>query len=249
MKVRVGIIGCGSIGSAVASSLENSAVFDIDYRKALEVAEKCNAIAVKSFEELMEHKPEIVLEAASQEAVRMYAERVVERADLVVMSAGAFADVQFFQRVVDKAKKNLRCIVIPSGAIAGIDAIKAVAEHIEEVVLTTRKNPRSLGIEMDEERTIFEGDVFKAVKLYPKNINVASVLGIAAGFEKVKVRIISDPAVSENVHQIVARGEFGEIRIEVRNRQIPDNPKTSYLAALSAIKALKDLRSGMVIGT
>ncbi len=247
--MKVGIIGCGSIGSAVASSLENSVVFDVDYRRALEVAERCNAIAVKSFEELMEQNPEVVLEAASQEAVRMYAEKVVERADMVVMSAGAFADLELFHRVAEAARKNSRYLVIPSGAIAGVDAIKAVAEHIEEVVLTTRKNPRSLGIEVDGERVIFEGGVLEAVSLYPKNINVASVLGIAAGFEKVKVRIIADPTVSENVHRITAKGEFGELRIEVRNRPMPENPKTSYLAALSAVKALKDLRERVVVGT
>ena len=245
----IGIIGCGSIGKAVASSFENVIVFDADCRKALEVAKVCNAIAVKSFDDLMQHNPEIVLEAASQEAVRMYAERVLEKADMVVMSVGAFADPHFFRRVVDVARKNSKRLVIPSGAIAGIDAIKAVAEHVEEVVLTTRKNPRSLGVEADRERVVFEGNVMEAVKLYPKNINVACTLALAAGFEKVRVRIIADPSVTENIHQIAARGEFGELKIEIKNRPMPNNPKTSYLAALSAVKALRDLRGKVVIGT
>lgn len=254
--MRLGIIGCGSIGNFVAEEVvrggfaELVAVYDIEFKRAKEVAEKCNTKPCKTFDDFISNEFDIVLESASQQAVKEYAVRILERTNLIVMSAGALVDTNLLLDIIEVAKKNSRKVWIPSGAVAGIDAIKAVSWCAEEVRLVTRKNPSNLGLKCEDERIVFEGDVREAVKKFPKNINVAAVVSLAgAGFDKTKVRIIADPSVNENIHEIELIGPFGKIYVKVINKPFPNNPKTSYLAALSAIKILKNLSENMVVGT
>ncbi len=248
--MRVAVIGCGAVGGFVARWLSErdmlAALYDIDTGKALKLSKVLGAPAAGTFEEFLEYDADIVVEAASQQAVRDYAAEVLKsRKDMLVLSVGAFADAEFYEEIRRLAAERGRRIYVPSGAIAGTDALTAVASVADEVILTTRKSPSSLGT--DRRGLIFEGDAREAAKLFPKNMNVAAVLGLAVGFEKVRCRIIADD-VGENVHEIVARGEFGEVRIEVRNRRMYENPRTSYLAALSVIKTLQNLESCVVIG-
>ncbi len=98
---------------------------------------------------------------------------------------------------------------------------------------------------------IYEGSAAEAVKLFPANVNVAAVLSLAGiGVEKTKVRILADPEATTNQHEIVATGSFGEIKIRVNNVTAPGNPKTSFLAVLSAIECLRSIcEDGMRIGS
>ncbi|AEA47622.1 aspartate dehydrogenase [Archaeoglobus veneficus] len=266
--MRVGVIGCGAIssvivGAAVSEGFANIvALFDRHVDRAERLATRCNAIAAKTFDEFLEVEMDVVVEAASQQAVAMYAERVLEKADLMIMSVGALADGKLLKRIIEAAERNSHKIYLPSGAVAGIDALKAVADLIEEVVLTTRKNPESLkgapffesaGIkpeDIKEETLLFEGSAREAVVLFPQNINVAAIVSLAGvGFDRTKVRIIADPGLRTNIHEIRAKGSFGEIVTTTNNVPSPQNPKTSYLAALSAVRTLKNLRQKIVIGT
>ncbi len=248
--MKVAIIGCGAIGSFVARWLCErdmlAALYDANRERALKLSRALGVFAAETFEEFLKCDADIVVEAASQQAVREYAERVLKAGkDMLVMSVGAFADQEFYERIRRLAARLGRKIHIPSGAVAGIDALVAVADIADDVILTTRKNPSSLDV--DRRGVIFEGNAREAAKRFPRNMNVAAILGLAVGFEKVRCRIIADN-VRENVHEIVARGEFGEIRIEVKNKKMRENPRTSYLAALSVIKTLQNLESSVVIG-
>ncbi len=250
--MKVGIIGCGSIGSFVARWLSKAdgfelvSIFDIEREKALKLAEKLNVNVAESIDEFLREDMDVVVEAASQQAVFDYAEKVLRSGmDLIVLSVGAFVDEDFYSKIKDLANKLGRRIFIPSGALAGIDAVRAVADYVEEVVLITRKSPSSFGV--NRKGVIFEGSARYAAKLFPRNLNVAATLGVAVGFDKVRVMAIADD-VNENIHEVIARGKFGEIRITVKNRKMEDNPKTSYLAALSVIKTLENIRGSIVIG-
>jgi len=100
-----------------------------------------------------------------------------------------------------------------------------------------------------EARTeVFKGLARDCIKLYPKNINVAVALGLAAGREA-DVELSVDPALERNVHEISVEGDFGEISIQVKNVPSPDNPATSYMAALSILTLLKNLENPLVVGT
>jgi len=250
--MKVGIIGCGSIGSFVAEWLSKAndfelvSIFDIDYEKALKLSEKLKVNAARNIDEFLEKDMDIVIEAASQQAVLEYAEKILRSGkDLIVLSVGAFADNEFYKRIKNLATKLGRRIIIPSGALAGVDAIRAIANYIDKVVLTTRKSPSSFGV--CKKGIIFKGNAREAVKLFPRNLNVGATLGITVGFDKVEVIAISEE-VNENIHEIIAKGKFGEIRIIVKNRRMEYNPRTSYLAALSVIKTLENLKSPIVIG-
>ncbi len=101
-----------------------------------------------------------------------------------------------------------------------------------------------------KEKVIFEGTADKAVKAFPKNINVSAVLSLAGvGAKRTKVRIICSPGSRRNIHEIEAKGEFGRISVKTENVPSPDNPKTSYLTALSAIATVKGIIDGVRIGT
>lgn len=203
-----------------------------------------------TFEEFISAETDVVVEAASIEAVRQHAERVVSSGkDLVVLSVGALLDEDFRGRLVLAAKCRGSRIVVPSGAIGGLDLLKAAAvKGLDSVVLTTTKSPKGLSSGKITQKTImFEGDAVDAVRLFPQNINVAAAVAIASG-ANVKVRIIADPDATKNTHEVVARGAFGEMKITVSNVPSPDNPKTSYLAALSVIRSIQGMGEVLLLG-
>jgi len=152
---------------------------------------------------------------------------------------------------------------LPSGAICGIDGIKSASvAGIDEITIETTKPPIGLeevryvtkqGIDfskLKEPVVVFHGAAKEAVTHFPKNVNIAACVSLAGiGFDKTKVKIIVDPAATRNQHRIVCRGRFGEFKCEVRNMPSMSNPKTSYLAALSAIATFKNVVSGVWIGT
>jgi aspartate dehydrogenase len=140
-------------------------------------------------------------------------------------------------------------VYIPSGAIIGLDNLKiGQIARIDRLMLRTTKNPRSLGIEADRKMLIFKGKANDCIKQFPKNINVAVALELAAGREA-EVELWVDPDVDRNIHEVLVEGEFGEITICVRNMPSPENPATSYLAALSILTLLRNLENPIKIGT
>jgi len=232
--------------------VEIGALYDTDASRARQLAVVLGRpdLSKKGFEDFISAETDIVVEAASIEAVRQYAEKIVSSGkDMVVLSVGALLDEEFRTRLVSAAKAQGSRIVVPSGAIGGLDVLKAAAiGGLQSVVITTTKNPKSLGGGRVTGKTVvFEGNVRDAVRLFPKNINVAASVAIASGAD-VKVRIVADPAAETNTHEIVARGAFGEMKIMVSNVPSPDNPKTSYLAALSVMRSIQGMGEVLSLG-
>ncbi|WP_202318839.1 aspartate dehydrogenase [Archaeoglobus neptunius] len=236
----VGIIGFGAVGKWVAEWIERTEGFELT--AILDAVKKSHEKLTTDVDEFLSRKMDVVVEAASQDAVKVYAERIIESGrHLIVLSVGAFADAEFFQRIREACMKTGKKVFIASGAIAGLDAIYSASELVEEVVITTRKNWRQFG----RRGVVFEGYASEAATRFPKNLNVAIALSIAAGMEA-RVRLVGDD-VEENIHEIVARGRFGEINIRIKNLPMEDNPKTSYLAALSVTRILRNLKGGVVV--
>jgi aspartate dehydrogenase len=135
-----------------------------------------------------------------------------------------------------------RKVHFPSGAIGGLDALSSAAlAGVDEVTLTSRKNPKALGKNNTEESIVYEGYAEEAARLFPREMNVAATLALTVKPAKVKVRVISDPTVKRNTHEIQVRWRFGEMFLRFANDPHPDNPHTSALAAWSAIKLLQTL--------
>ena len=254
--MNLGIIGCGAIGSDVAKAademeeIEEIYLYDIVEEKAKKLAsllKKGKFEKVENFLKLVD----IVFEAASQQAVYEYAEKVIEaKKDLIIMTIGDLFDDEFREKLIKKAKENKCKIYLQSGAVAGIDGIEAASiGGLDEVTLVTTKSPEAFGKKFEKRIVLFDGSAREAVKLYPKNINVAACLSLAGiGFDKTRVKVVADPVIKYNSHKILAHGKFGRLRAEVENLPNPKNPKSSYLASLSAIAILKKIVDPLQIG-
>lgn len=195
----------------------------------------------------------IVIECATIAAVKKFALEIVKKKDLLLISIGALADLGFDEQLEQIAREYRKKVYLPSGAIGGIDVLKAaqLAGELDTVTLTTRKPAPSLTSEvLLKEKVLFEGLAQDAIKQFPKNANVAIVLSKAGvGVKNTKVRIIADPGISKNIHHIEATGAFGELEITVKNNPLPNNPKTSYLTGLSILAALNNLHDTVILGS
>lgn len=267
--MNIGIIGCGTIGSKIGESIENikaiQTVYFLDHsiESSRKISSKLKkAVATESIDDFIDNV-NLVIEAASQEAVRTYAYKILNKGkDLMIMSVGALVDGEFHSKLKKLAKEKNCKIIIPSGAVAGIDGINSVSNNIDEITLITKKPIKSfenveflrnINVNMttiSKPTIIFEGYAKDVVKLFPKNINVAATISLAGiGFERTKVKIIADPNAKRISHEITVKGDFGEMKTEVYNVPSPTNPQTSYLAVLSAISTLKKIVSVEKIGT
>ena len=253
--MKVGIIGCGAIANIIASrvvsddcDIEIKYFFDKDIERAENLASFAGGVAVLNLEDML-GDVDLVLECASPESVKLLAPIILEKGiDMIVMSIGAFMDKDFYNKAFKLAKMNNAHIHLPSGAIVGLDGIKAVADFgLKEIKLITRKSPKSLGKNIDCEEVLFEGKASEAVKEFPLNINVAATISMACNRD-IDVKIIVDPKVDRNVHEITAKGEFGEFKTTTLNHPCAANPKTSMLAAISAIKLLKSFNETISVG-
>ena len=256
-----------AIDKGMAGDIDLVAVYDLIRERAerlvTSLAEK--PVIAEDADQLIESKDiQIVVEAASQEAVTQYSTRALAgNKDLMILSAGALLDCDLFQQISELAESKGRKVYVPSGAIVGLDNIRSAAiGHIDEVTLTTRKPPLSFeGAPLVERRKIdlsslkkplvlYEGSARDAVKLFPQNVNVSASLSLAGiGADKTRVRIITDPGAKEISHEIHVKGGFGELTTKTTNKPFPRNPRTSYIAALSAIATLKKITESVVIGT
>ncbi|HJJ89551.1 MAG TPA: aspartate dehydrogenase [Methanocorpusculum sp.] len=250
--ITVGLLGCGNIGRTIAAGQENfkiTAVYDVVPTRVEAFAHEFNAKAFSNFTAFLAEPTDIIVEAASVVAATEYAQEILESGkDIVIMSVGALADSEFRSHLIQIARDLKRKIHLPSGAVMGLDNIRiGQSSRIDKFVLRTTKNPKSLSREETERRQLFSGKAYDCVRQYPKNTNVAESLSIACGRD-VDVELWMDPEEDRNMHEIFFEGEFGEAYIRIRNLPSPDNPATSYLAALSILTLLKNLDNPLVIG-
>jgi len=251
--VRIGLLGCGNVGHLIATNnvgIEIAALFDRINERAHALNTICHASVFENFESFIQGDYPIVVEAASVEAVREFGVQILQNGkDIIILSVGALADVDFKSTLIETARKNKKRIYIPSGAIVGLDNLKVgQIAGMNRLILRTTKSPASLNIPVKERMLIFKGKANDCIRQFPKNINVAVALSLAAGRDA-DVEIWVDPSAERNVHEILAEGTFGDISIKVSNVPSLENPATSYLAALSILTLLKNLDSPLVIGT
>lgn len=254
--MNLGIIGCGAIGTDVAKAademkdIDKMYLFDIKKLSAEKLCKNIKKAEVKPVKDFLKDV-DVVFEAASQKAVKEYAEKILLAGkDLILMSVGSLLDEKIKKKLENIAKEKRCKIYLPSGAVCGIDGIlSGSGDIIDEVTLVTTKPPSSLGRSYSKRTVIFKGNAREAVKKFPKNINVAASLSLAGvGFDETKVEIVADPVATRINHKILAHGKFGRLRAEVESMPNPNNPKSSYLASLSAIATLKKITNPIQIG-
>ncbi|AEX85699.1 aspartate dehydrogenase [Marinitoga piezophila KA3] len=250
--MKIFLIGAGNSAKIILEELKEELdkvyVYDVDKSQIEKLKEFYN-ISYADIKDIANLDIDYVIEVASTKAVVEYGKFVIENnKNFIILSTGAFADRDFLNDFQEALKKSNSRVYVVSGAIGGIDLINAINDKIKSITLTTRKPPKSLGLEIDEEKVIFEGSSTEAIKRFPKNVNVAVTLSLAArDFDKVKVRIIADPKVERNIHNIKINSIAGNYEFTFENFP-SENPKTSYLAPLSVAGLLKNINSKIKIG-
>ena len=254
--MKVGILGCGAIANIITNfavegklGVDLNFFYDRDMERAENLASQVDGTVALDINSMLDNV-DLVIEAAAPQAVSETVPIVLEHGvDVIIMSIGALMDSELRKTLENLAAENNAKIYAPSGAIVGLDGIKAASiGKIQSATLVTRKPPRSLGVSAEEETILYEGKAGDAVRKFPMNINVAAALSLACGKE-VDVKIIADPSVDRNMHEVQVIGDFGEIKTITQNVRCSMNPKTSVMAAYSAIKLLNSLNETFRIGT
>jgi aspartate dehydrogenase len=257
--IRIGIVGMGVIGTHIAKAIDNGIPGVALAGVSVRTATKAGGYPAFPLDELIQ-RSDLVVEAATQAALREFGPRVLSAGrHLMVLSVGAL--VGTLGEWAELAAKRGCRILVPSGAIAGLDGVKGAREGaIHSVVMETRKPPRGLAgapyiteqkIDLDViggETLIFQGPATEAVKAFPANVNVVAALSLAGvGPERTRIKLFAVPGLEMNQHRITIAGEFGRLRVEVEN--VPsENPRTGKLSYLSAIAMLRELGAAVQVG-
>lgn len=260
------LIGYGAMGSYVHRALAGDgrlrithvvvpAEFVADAQAQLQDA----AVVVGDVDQL-DATPDFALECAGHSAVTGAVPRLLRRGvDVIIASVGALSERGLPESLETAAQAGGAQLTLVPGAVAGIDALAAARQQgLESVEYVGRKPPagwRGTAAEahvdlerLTEPTVFFEGTAREAASLFPKNANVAAMVGLAGiGMDRTRVTLIADPGVTRNNHQIVARGAFGELDIRTAGETLPDNPKTSMLAALSIVRAVRNRVAAVAI--
>ena len=257
-RMKVGLIGCGNIAAELCAAVtrgdipaEIVAISDVREEQATALASTFQLNARYGTIDDSASAADFLIEAAAPAAVTPVVEAAIRHhRNCLVMSIGGFVAAP---DLLDRAHAAGIVVRLPSGALCGLDGVRAAREAgLTEVTLTTRKPPKGLagaphivesGIDLDalsEPTVVFEGSARDAIKGFPKNVNVAVALSLAGvGPDRTRVRVIAVPGADVNSHEVVAEGAFGRLRTLTENVPSPANPKTSYLASLSACAELR----------
>ncbi len=256
-NVRIGIMGCGALGSKIAlataamDDIASVTVYDID-PDASATIQGTPGIDVASDPEALLAASDLVVEAANKGVVQTTVRQALQEGkSVLILTVGALADDELKDELVALARASGAKIHVPSGAIMGLDGLRAAAcADLKAVTLVTTKPLAGLDQDVDKWTLLFNGPARDAVAAFPKNVNVAASLSLAGlGFDDTWVQVAVDPLASRNSHKVILEGDFGRARIEVENRASPDNPRSSRLAALSAIALIKRLADPLQIGS
>jgi aspartate dehydrogenase len=272
--MRLAVVGTGAIGTHLLNAIAAGDAGPIDIVAIADIPERREHLAALATSlactwhtdpmDVRSATPDVIVEAAGPGVVREFAGRWLDGgSDVLTMSVGALVDADLLRDLAATAARTGRRVLVPSGAIGGLDAIRAARiGGLDEVELRSTKPPRALrgapylvaaGFDVDavtEPAVVFDGSAAEAVVGFPANLNVVAALSLAGlGPDRTRVVLIADPTGERNVHEIRARGTFGELHVRLENRPTPGNPKTSLLAPLSALALLRGLGDPVRVGS
>ncbi len=267
-RLRVAIAGLGAIGRVVAqkidAGMENLELVAVSARDADKARRYLDGLDSKVELLPLRELPEVadvIVEALPASAFDDLAEPALRAGRmLVVISVGALIPRP---HLIEVAERHGGRIIVPTGALIGLDAVKAAAEgNIASVRMVTRKPPKGLDrapylveneIRLDgllEPMKVFEGSARDAVKGFPANVNVVAALSLAGvGADRTMIEIWADPSTDRNRHRIVVDSDSASFSMEIANIPTEENPKTGRITALSVVAAIRRIGSAMQVGT
>jgi aspartate dehydrogenase len=266
--MKIGLVGCGNIGADLCIALQKGDIpaeivtlTDIDASHAELLKKSFNLDAKICDLAETAATADFIVECADPTAVKDVVEAAISNhKDCLIISVGGLME---HPELLDQARENNIQVMLPSGALCGLDGVRSAMEAgLHTVMLTTRKPPKGLqgapylvenNIDLEglsQPKVIFEGTAQEACKAFPKNVNVAAALSFAGiGPVETKVRVVADPQATVNSHEVIAIGAFGNLKTHVENLPSPRNAKSSYLASLSTIAELRAAAAAFVTRT
>lgn len=256
-KTKIGVAGVGALGSIVCEKLlQNTMPYKLT--GISDIKETDFDIPNMSFEELA-HNCDIIVECLPPSVVSELAETVLAHdKTLILITSSELLTNPDLQALAQKSNGR---IIVPSGALSGLDAVKALYQGgINKAVIRSTKPPKAfLGapyiqekhidvLKFTQKTLIFSGNVLEAAKAFPANVNVAATLSLATKMpDNTIVEVWADPATQNNSHEIEVKGGRSTITSRVENVPDPANPKSSTMAAYSIIATLENLSSKIAI--
>lgn len=266
--MKVGIAGLGAIGMVVARKLDEGIeglvpeAVTVGRREKAEkrLATLKRPLPIVSAEELAQ-RCDVVVDCAPKVAFRSIAVPALAAGRLLVTVSGA--GLLAHPDMVEIARAHGGRIILATGALLGLDAVRAAAEgHIEEIRMVTRKPPNALkgapylvahGISVDGLNApvkVFDGSAREGAKGFPANVNVAAALGLAGvGPDRTRLEIWADPTITRNTHTIRVEADSARFEMTIANVQSEENPGTGKITALSVIACLRALTAPLKVGT
>jgi aspartate dehydrogenase len=253
-QLTVGIGGFGAIGGALARRLDRG----VPGLQLVAVSARDVGRAERRIAGLGRPVPVVTLSALAA-----LAEVVVECAPAAVFREVAEPAVRAGRDLIDLAERTGARIIVPTGALLGLDAVRAAAEgEIRSITMVTRKPPKGLagapylerhGIDLEGLRTplkVFEGSARDGARGFPANVNVAAALSLAGiGPERTRLEIWADPDITRNSHRIVVEADAARFEMQIENVPTEENPRTGRITALSVIAALRRLTATLCVGS
>jgi aspartate dehydrogenase len=256
--MKIGIIGEGAIGSYLARHLETAGLGpEVTLVRPARLKDGKHRVASVSD---LPDDVSLMVDCAGHAALSQYGAAILERGvDLITVSVGALADPELKQQLTQAAQNGGAQLHLASGAIGALDCLQAAkVGGLTAVTYIGRKPPegwrgspaeQQLDLDnLDGPTTHFDGTARQAAVQYPKNANVAAAVALAGrGFDETRAQLIADPSVSANIHEIRASGDFGTFTFRIEGKALPDNPRSSALAAMSTIAAVERRRAAIVM--
>lgn len=255
--MQIGIIGTGAIGGYVRDELKRRGYTvrallvlpEFLEETASEFPDLACVATAADLPDGIDH----MIDCGGHVALKIHGPEILRRGiDLTTVSVGGLADADLYRELDQAAAESNAAVYLVSGAIGALDCLRAArVGNLRSVTYTGRKPPKAWKgspadgkLDLDSltggPQVHFEGTARAAAIQYPENANVAAAVALAgAGFDETHVRLIADPNVDRNIHEIVAAGDFGQFSFEIRGNAMPDNPKSSALAAMSVVSKLE----------
>ena len=261
---HLGIIGAGSItteflevlGKSLESPLKRISVLvrmgkadAAQVLKTVAAQTTFNLVVRDNFQVFLDGAPDLVIECAGHSAVHEYVCGLLENGiETIIASTGALSNEALFHKLKIAALAGDTRLILPAGAVGGMDILAALRNSdVTSVNYTSRKPPSAWAgtkVEqshdlknIDRQTVFFEGSARDAATDYPKNANVAATIALAGiGFEETKVRMIVDPFAQANIHEFDIVSNAAEVSVRIEGKPSPENPKTSLPTVYSLVR-------------
>lgn len=265
-RLKLCFVGWGAIAQRAATLLiqrnpETVEISAIAVRDSLKIraAIPAGARIITQPNDLADIDADIVIEAAGRLSVAEWAEAALRKgARFLVSSTSAFCDEGLLDDLVTLARQYGGKIIIPPGALGGIDALTAASvTNLDDVHHTIIKPPAAWRATLAEklvdldslkaETVFFTGSAREAAGKFPKNANAAIISAMAGvGLDKTRISLIADPAAARNEHRIQAVGEFGQLDVRIENNALAANPKSSEMTALNIVRSIEQQAATLI---